>query len=101
MSSFLYRSCVGGHTLTAELRAAVAAVEAKYDANVYVYSASIDSAGFGQLVTEVAEKKKKDPRKRGLLILTTHGGACKQRLPNCPPYAANIRGVYPFHAQRV
>lgn len=60
--------------MTAELRAAVAAVEAKYDANVYVYSASIDSAGFGQLVTEVAEKKKKDPRKRGLLILTTHGG---------------------------
>ncbi|MGF6255281.1 SDH family Clp fold serine proteinase [Ensifer sp. LBL] len=57
-----------------EFRAAVKAVEEKYDANVFLYSAGIDSSGFGKLVSEVAQRKNEAPRRRGLLILTTNGG---------------------------
>lgn len=57
-----------------KIRAAVKAVEDKYDANVFIYSAPIDNAGFGRLVKAVTQQKSLDPRQNGLLILTTNGG---------------------------
>lgn len=47
------------------------AVSAEYDADVYLYSGGINDSGFGSLVEEVSEGKKRD---NCLLILTTSGG---------------------------
>lgn len=51
--------------------AAIEAVYAEYDADVYFYSAAIDNSGFGRLSTAVRESKS---RKNVLLILVTDGG---------------------------
>ncbi len=50
---------------------AAKAVAEEYDADVYLYSGSIDESGFGRIVSEVAQAKSRD---NALLILTTRGG---------------------------
>jgi len=61
-----------------EFDAAILAVEEKYDAHVYIYSAAIDSEGYGMLVQAVTQRKAAPGKRRnGLLILNTAGG-----LPN-------------------
>jgi hypothetical protein len=57
-------------TVELSLPDAVQAVSDEYDADVYLYSGSIDHEGFGQVVGAFAP----NGRKNALLILTTHGG---------------------------
>lgn len=57
-----------------ELLKAVLAASDDYDADIFVYSGSIDDDGLGKIAAAIADHKN---RKNGVLILTTNGG-----LPN-------------------
>jgi hypothetical protein len=64
---------LGGATFMSddeELAAAVVAAAAHYDADIFLYSATIDHSGFGKLVGCFPS----DRRNNAVLILTTNGG---------------------------
>ncbi|CAI2936233.1 SDH family Clp fold serine proteinase [Aminobacter niigataensis] len=57
-----------------QFNTALAAVEDKYDSDIFVYSAPIDNDGFSALTEAVTQKKNSSTRPHCLMILTTTGG---------------------------
>lgn len=57
-----------------QIATAVAAVEDSYDADVFLYNASISDDGFAELSNAVAKKRQSGDRPNCLLILVTYGG---------------------------